>query len=385
MSRPERMHMKRGLLGELLSRLRPTTGAVTVGPERSPHLSARPVTRKGVRRPVIAMKPFIAPTNRFPALLVDSMKPSLPDHAVESFTWNKIGRGAYDVVVFHWPTEFFAPDGRLKTLRKLGLMLSDKIRRGTRFVWVVHNLHPHDSAHDASPLVTGLFLRLLDGLIFLSEDSRRQLNQMYPNTRRIQSLVTAHGIYPDAAVPASPYTKDTFAGRLLFFGTIRAYKNPAGLVRAAREVVAEPFSLRLSGRLWHDDSLKDEIVAAAGGDPRITLDLRTEHIPDDELEHLIDTHDAVVLPYDRILNSGVAFHALCRNKPILAPAIGSLPELRDAVGPQWVHLFEGPLDAAHLESFVRDLPGLNAPAPDMSRFAWDRIGRDVGNFLRSLR
>ena len=63
---------------------------------------------------------------------------------------------------------------------------------------------------------------------------------------------------------------------------------------------------------------------------------------------MIDANDAVVLPYRNILNSGVALHSLARNKPILAPRTGSLPELQQTVGGDWVHLFDGDISAEGL-------------------------------------
>ncbi len=384
MSLPETVHAPvNGMATALMARLSTAFSAVTGQGAKGTDKTAAQDGRSRTRPRVIAMKPLDAPSNRFPRLLVDAMTP-IPGHSVVPFEWSELGKGAYDVVVFHWPTEFFRPGSRRKTLDLLRRALIDKLRHGTTFVWLVHNLQPHDGGSLASPLTTHLFLRLLGGVIFLSEQSQKQLYAMHPITRRIKSLVTAHGVYPDVEHAPKPYSQKTAAGRILFFGVIRAYKNPVGLVRAARDVRAAPFSLHIAGRLWEDESLRDEIVAAAAEDARITLDLRADHIPEDELERLIDDHDAVVLPYDKVLNSGVAFHALCRNKPILAPAVGSLPELRDAVGPDWVHLFEGPLNTGHLETFAGALAEMTSPAPDMSRFAWDRIGRDTAAFLTSL-
>ena len=134
-----------------------------------------------------------------------------------------------------------------------------------------------------------------------------------------------------------------------------------------------------------DEALEARIRKAAGEDGQIFLDIRKEFIPDDELERAIDAHDAVVLPYRNILNSGVALHALGRNKPILAPRIGSLPELQEKVGSEWVDLFDGEIDAARLEAFLTGLDACITPAPDLSAFEWPRVGEDVSAFLRSLR
>jgi hypothetical protein len=93
----------------------------------------------------------------------------------------------------------------------------------------------------------------------------------------------------------------------------------------------------------------------------------------------------VVLPYRKILNSGAALHALARNKPVLAPRTGSLPELQQEVGEEWVRLFDGEIAREHIEAFLAALPLLTAPRPDLSAFEWTKVGADVTQFLHSLR
>ncbi|KPQ15123.1 MAG: hypothetical protein HLUCCO18_13330 [Rhodobacteraceae bacterium HLUCCO18] len=357
-------------------RERSDTGVVTLETVRAPD---RPAAGPAHPR-TIALKPLDAPANRFPGLLAEAIGDAL-DHRIVPFAWDRLGTGAYDTVVFHWPTEFFRPDSRRKTLALLARAARDKLRHGTRFFWIVHNLEPHDGGSLSSPLTRSLFFRLLDGLIFLSEDSRAQLHARHPETRRIASLVTAHGTYPQVARPPRPFAPPEGPVRLLFFGAIRAYKNPVGLVRAASAADGVPFELTLAGSVWQHGDLAKDIVTTAGGDPRITLDIREHPILEDELEAMIDAHDAVVLPYDKVLNSGVALHALCRNKPILGPNTGSLPELRGQVGAPWVRLFDGPFAAPHIAKFVSHVRGLSAATPDLSRHDWTRIGRETADFL----
>ena len=332
-------------------------------------------------KPVLALKPLKAEGNSFSGLFSSH----IDGEAFEcvGFEWEKLGRGAYDVVLFHWPTEFFRPESRKATLRLLARMLRDKLRHGTKFVWVAHNLEPHDGGGGKSALTTRLFLWLLDGVILLSNHSRNELHRLYPSSRRLASLVTVHGRYVPLATEPKDVVPAERRNRLLFFGMIRAYKNVERLVAEARKVTTVPFSLTVTG-VCFDAALKERIRAAAAGDPRIKLDMRDTFVPDEELEHAIDAHDAVVLPYRNILNSGVALHALGRNKPILAPAIGSLPELQAMVGSDWVHLFAGEITAATLESFFDDLKLCAAPRPDLSAFDWERVGADVTRFLQSL-
>jgi glycosyltransferase involved in cell wall biosynthesis len=248
---------------------------------------------------------------------------------------------------------------------------------------VVHNLEPHDGGSMRSGLTAGLFVRLLSGVILLSEHTRGELHRLYPSTRALPALVTVLGSYPSANPPSDAVPAER-RNRLLCFGLIRAYKNIDRLVAEARRITTEPFSLTVLG-CCTDAGLEGGIRAAAGDDPRIILDIRKEFVPGDELERAIDASDAVILPYRRILNSAVALHALARNRPILAPAIGSLPELQGQVGRQWVHLFDGEISTASIEAFMAALATCNEPRPDLARFDWRQIGADVTRFLQGLR
>ncbi|RAI03837.1 hypothetical protein DLJ53_05035 [Acuticoccus sediminis] len=344
---------------------------------KQPEVGAGTGSRTERKRPVVALKPLSAEGNAFSGAFSGHIDPAFE---CVPFGWDGLGRRAYDVVVFHWPTEFFRPTSRKQTLRYLAEMAADRAR-GTRFIWVAHNLAPHDGGSMESTLTRHLFLRLVDGVIYLSDHSRREAERLYPQLARKRSLVTVHGRYDETEVPATPHTAG--AGRLLTFGLIRAYKNVAGLVRAARGVTAEPFAVTVAGTPF-EDGLVEEIRAAADGEPRVTLDIRDQLMPAAELERLIDAHDAVVMPYTGILNSGVALHALARNRPILAPRLGSLPELQEMVGPDFVHLYDGPIRAEVIDDFLARIAGRDLGTADLSAFGWDRVGRDISGYIATL-
>jgi beta-1,4-mannosyltransferase len=92
------------------------------------------------------------------------------------------------------------------------------------------------------------------------------------------------------------------------------------------------------------------------------------------------------LPYRSVLNSGAMLFALSRNRPVLAPNIGSLPELRETVGPDWVYLYEGEFNQSVLNDFIawmrKTKRGDMAP---LDYYSWSRIGQELGKFIESLR
>jgi glycosyltransferase involved in cell wall biosynthesis len=102
--------------------------------------------------------------------------------------------------------------------------------------------------------------------------------------------------------------------------------------------------------------LRTAIETAAARDPRVQLHLR--EIEDGELQIFLNAADVVVLPYDRILNSGSALLGLSFGRPVLVPGIGAMDELRSEIGAAAVHTFEPPLAAGHLRA------ALDAAVPD---------------------
>ena len=135
-----------------------------------------------------------------------------------------------------------------------------------------------------------------------------------------------------------------------------------------------------------DRSLADALLARVGRVQHITLDLRDTPISDAQFEAIVDSADAVVLPYRTILNSGAALFALSRNRPVLAPSIGSLPELRETVGSDWIYLYQGEFNQCVLIDFIawtrRTKRSEVAP---LASYAWSRIGGDLGKFIELIR
>jgi glycosyltransferase involved in cell wall biosynthesis len=224
----------------------------------------------------------------------------------------------------------------------------------------------------------------LDGVIFLSEYSRGLINRVYPEVGKCNSLVTVHSHYRGAAV-----TRETTGTRpigkikLVHFGLIRPYKNIEALVGAASSI-SSGIDLTVAGMV-KDRALSAVIRESAQGSSHITLDLREGPIADAELEAIVDSADAVVLPYKNILNSGAALFSLSRNRPVLAPNMGSLPELRDTVGHEWVYLYDGNFNQQVLVDFRGwMLSTKRACVAPLEAYELSRIGNDLRGFMETM-
>lgn len=300
--------------------------------------------------------------------------------AVEHLDWARLGARRVDLIVLHWPNLFFRRSGRRPMLARLARIAWMKARYGTKLAWVAHNLRPHERDGTTWRFIERLFLRSLDAIVFLSRSSVDAVEREFRPPARVHRFVTVHGRYDGtgATAPAA-----AAPGRLLFFGRVRPYKGVDALIDAARGVTSTPFALTLTGLC--DAADRAALAVRADGDPRIDLDLRDALLSDTEIERAIDASRGVVLPYRDILNSGAAFHALSRRRPVLVPATGSLPELRDAVGGDWVHLYDGEIDAAAIDRFLRAIAAADlSDGPDLSAYSWDRVRSDLGRLVSEI-
>jgi len=124
-----------------------------------------------------------------------------------------------------------------------------------------------------------------------------------------------------------------------------------------------------------DDVARDITkVSEANSNVRLFL----EFVNQNDIQKYLRAADLVILPYTQILNSGSAILALSFDRPILVPACGTLIELGEIVGPNWVRLYHGELDPDIIRAAVgwvktRQIQN-NAHAP-LSALDWDRIAQ----------
>lgn len=290
--------------------------------------------------------------NPYSELLYGALLRRDPELRVDEFTPRRLLRGRYDVWHVHWP-ELMAQRGIVRTALFALLVVWARVR-GTRLVWTAHNVEGHGRAHPRLErrLMTWLSRRV-DGLVALSEGGRKAALERYPHLRRAHGVVVPHGHYVDRyACTMGREQARTLLGLdgsdnvFAFVGRIRPYKNVEGLIGAFRALDDPRARLVVAGE--PDGELDGRIRRAAVGDERIVLHLRS--VPDDELQIFLGAADLVVLPYERVLNSGAALLALSFGRPVLVPDGPAMADLRDELGADAVRLYRGELEAAHLHA-----------------------------------
>lgn len=338
------------------------------------------MTEAGHRMQTASIRPSTSKGNSFVELFSESIRQN--GIAIRNFVWHDALFPRQSAIILHWPEYFFLRSNKYTEMKFAALRIA-KLLYGVKLVWIVHNIEPHDTG-SVDKRMAARFLNLLDGAIHLNSRSPALLHEAYGISPR-RELVVPHGNYiPGMHRPAMAEMRDFHPIRLFNFGLIRRYKNLEDLADCANRLADPDLRLEICGHR-KDEVLCDRLEALARAGPGIKLDLRPDVLPQQELEEKIDASHAVALPYAAINNSGAAIFALSRNRPVLAPRLGAMPELLDEVGGDWLYLYDGCLTPEILRAFAGWVKSRRPAAPpDLSARDWQRIGPRVADFLRSL-
>ncbi len=113
---------------------------------------------------------------------------------------------------------------------------------------------------------------------------------------------------------------------ILFFGFIRKYKGLDLLLRAMAEPVIKNSGIRLliAGEFYEDSNFYKQLIDELKiGDQLI---LKTDFIPDGEVQYYLCASDAVIQPYRHATQSGVTPLAYHFEKPMIVTNVGSFAE-----------------------------------------------------------
>lgn len=237
--------------------------------------------------------------------------------------------------------------------------------RPGRFALTVHDpaRHPGDRSSRRIARSNRALVRSA-GLIFThGEALREELRELI--APRAPIVVVPHGIDPGEPTPVPERPS------LLFFGRHSHYKGLDVLLDAMAEVWRQipeaTLTIAGEGDVGSHPALVDRRV-----------DLRREHVPEAEVPGLIEAARCVVLPYRQASQSGVGSLAKAHGRPLVASAVGALPELL-ADGSGLLVAPEDPpgLAAALLEVLGKDETaarlGAAGAAAAASQGSWDAV------------
>lgn len=325
--------------------------------------------------------------NPFNSLLYDAMP---ADIEVFEFATTPFNAHRWDIFHLHWPDLMLRHKSLLRIHIKAWRLLrkiNEVKKRGGKIVWTAHNLEPHKMPLGSFALrLWQKILSTLDGVIYLNRQGQEQLEKSYPSLRGKSSAVIPHGHY----IGVYPPCRNDFLQRLgieqskthlLFFGKIRSHKGISSLLEAFGGIREDRANLIIAGQ---PDKQEHDSISNSTHFKKNNIRTLLRHIQDDEITGLFQAVDAVVLPYRNILNSGTAILALSMQRPVVAPRVGSLPELQKTYGDNWIFLYDPPLTSKILEDVLDWLPERERTSLDLSRLNWETIAQQTADFYRQL-
>ena len=300
-------------------------------------------------------------------------------------------REKLDILHVHWPEMVIWKGGgggrlakALYIFRALNAIRRMK-RDGTRVVWMVHNLRPHDLKgyrRAAWRYIERFMHRHTDGFMTLAPSTIDVVRRAHPALASKPAVAALHPVYPRiAGLPDRAACRRELSladGTTVFalLGHLRPYKGAEALIDAFLQDRDPNHRLLIVGRPITPE-YGAEVAARAAADARITVKLG--FLGEREFAACLEAVDFVVLPYHSSLHSGALVHALSYGRVVITPSIPFANDVAAAVGSGWVVCYPDRLPPG-----LFDRLSIPAIPPDLTALQPREMGRTATAFYRTL-
>jgi beta-1,4-mannosyltransferase len=327
-------------------------------------------------------------------LLFDEVR-SVGNAEIETYSTAAVLRQPWDIVHIYWAEWMINRGGSLlrTTADVLRVIMELRLakRRGAKIVWTANNIRPHESDNiGAVSFLISEIASLADQVICPSQTVLDQFQFEHPSIvgadQRVIPIGSYRGIYPDEH-RSGPAAREVLglpqdARIALVFGMVRPYKNIPHLLRCYEEVIAkrDDTFLLIAGKPLNQ-AIDDEIQSAAARLKNVRADLR--HIADAEIQDYVRASNCLIIATSFAVTSGSALLGLSFDRPVLMPRRGSAIEIRDNVGEEWVHTYDGGIRPKVLNrAFDIEQPAGSPPLEE--HYDWARAGREYYEAYKSV-
>ena len=247
-------------------------------------------------------------------------------NSINPINWLKVGRQIKkeqpDMVVFCYWMAFFAPCfgtiARVARSAKISILA------------LVHNMIPHEPTI-IDKIFPRYFVGAMDGFVAMSDFVVKDIEHF--DKKNKPKLVSPHPVYDHYGEITS---RNEALGKLqlsdnynyiLFFGFIRQYKGLDLLLKAFADNRLKALSIKLivAGEFYEDEKPYHDLIRQHNLENAV--ELRTDFIPDSEVQYYFCAADIVAQPYKSATQSGVTQIAYHFEKPMLVTNVGGLSEI----------------------------------------------------------
>jgi len=247
-------------------------------------------------------------------------------NSINPINWIKVGRRIKkenpDLVIIRYWLPFLAPC--LGTIAGIA-----RRNKHTKVICLADNIIPHEH-RPGDRLLTNYFIQRIDGLIAMSKSVLTESKSFRDD---IPLGFCPHPIFDnygdklplDIARQKLGLEKDI--SYLLFFGFIRDYKGLDLLLQAFADERLRKFRVKLLVAGEYYSSPEPYLKLIQEKNLSELVELRTDFIPDNEVNLYFSAADMVVQPYKSATQSGVTQIGYHFEKPMLVTNVGGLSEI----------------------------------------------------------
>jgi len=263
---------------------------------------------------------------------------------------------------------------------------------GTRIIWTVHNLKTRSKYKDIENELFNATIEFSHGIITPSDLGKDILLKEYPHSKNHKIAVIPHGnyigVYPESFSREQARSLLNINDNeivLLYFGLLRSYKNPTFVINAFKHankinknlrllIVGKPFSLKTKLYLFYIDKFKQHIQVAQ------------QYIPEQDVHIYFNASDIGIFAFNNSYMSGAVILAESFGLPIIAPALGSLPDYIDkSFGWTYIHNNLDDLTNKIRLAAKSDLKTMGNKAREFQKiYTWENIAKTTSDFYSSL-
>ena len=296
-------------------------------------------------------------------------------NSVNPINWIKVGRrlkkSKPDLLIVRFWLPFMGMS--LGTICRLV-----KKNKHTKIISIVDNFIPHEKRPGDS-ILSKYFAKAIHGFIAMSESV---LNDLHNFDSSKPKKLTPHPIYDHYGIIEN---RETALAKLnlpndnkyiLFFGFIRDYKGLDLLFNAFTNSFFRNNKIKLlvAGEFYTDENKYLQLIKDLNLEDLVVL--KTEYIPNDEVQNYFNAADIVAQPYKSATQSGVTQIGYHFNKPMLVTNVGGLSEIIPDMKVGYVV----PVDSAEIakalidfyENDRKDMFTENL-LQEKERFSWDKM------------
>lgn len=193
------------------------------------------------------------------------------------------------------------------------MMMSGK----AKIYQVIHEVIPHegDSQVKMVDLMNKAVVKFADIIVLRNKTYIQDMIERYGISADRVKYLELWRRYPD-------YTAPVRSGRVLFFGRINPYKGADNLLEIVR--LCPDIQFDVIGRV---DPQMQEIVDLLAKEENVKLS--NDYVTDEEMKRAFINCDWAIIPYNSASQSGIIIDAYRYSRPVVAFAVGAIPEQVD--------------------------------------------------------